>query len=361
MRCRLVLSCLVAALAPAILAAVPAAAQVPTWRPAANPDPLRAASLPFEPGEAGATPPGAWRMTLQTSYFNLWSRSWHTSAIHRETGRVGQPLAPEELRVLERRYPGDSLYFIDLEGWRSELSVSRGFASGVTLTARLPWVELGRPHWDRVAERWHSAFGLPSGDRELFPRGGSLVYLDARPGTVERRDLDGAGLGDLAVSLSFPVAGRKSSTHRAVLAVEAPTGRRDGVLGSGGWDLGVRWFSSWRWRAVDLKAGAGWTRLAREGSLLGLRRADPWHLTAGVDWRLSPRLVAFLQAFLERSLLTGASGGQAAEPAVYRRLGLAAGLGGGAWLAFDVGQDSQHDGLAPDYSFHLALGTNPSI
>jgi hypothetical protein len=91
-----------------------AAAQTPIWRPAGNPDPLRAASLPFEPAEAEPTPAGVWRAVLQTSYFNLWSRSWHTSAIHRETGRVGLPLDSDELRELERRYPDESLYFFDV-------------------------------------------------------------------------------------------------------------------------------------------------------------------------------------------------------------------------------------------------------
>ena len=44
-----------------------------------------------------------------------------------------------------------------------------------------------------------------------------------------------------------------------------------------------------------------------------------------------------------------------ARAAWFSRFGLAVDLGRGLWLAVDTGQNSA-SGLAPDFSFHVALG-----
>jgi hypothetical protein len=270
-------------------------------------------------------------------------------------------VTPAELQELERLYPDAAIYHLDLEGWRSDLYLSRGLGRGVAITVHVPWMELGRPRWDALAERWHALLGLPNADRELFPRAGSLLFLKGPRGTVERRDLTSSGLGDVGAALSFPAAHWLGATHRAVLSLEAPTGRRGTLFGSGGWDLGLRWFAAWEGRRTTLLAGAGYTREASDGTLLGVRRDDLWHLMGGLDWRLSSSLTADVRVLWERSPFASFLGsGQGARPALSERFGVAAPVGGGTWLSFELGQDFNGAGIAPDYSFHLTVGTRRS-
>jgi Protein of unknown function (DUF3187) len=341
----------------AVLAAGVGLAADPEWRITSVPDPLRSASLPFEAALAEAPPAGKWQISAALAYFNLWQGSWQTVAIHEELQRRGKPIASDELREIERRYPDSDLYRIDLEGTRSELLIARGFSGGLAVTVELPWLEIGRPHWDDIAEWWHHRLGLPNADREVFPRSQTLVYIKTRHGTVEQRDaLDGGGLGDASISLAVPLGSTSGGSQRLVLAVEAPTGARDTLRGSGGWDAGVRWFASWAWATRRLRLGAGYTWLAHSGTLLGLRRNDTWHFLAGVDQRLGKGYTAEVAFTWERSPLADVTDSELGKPAAAIRFGLEKELREGRWIAFDMGQDWFATGLSPDYSFQLSAG-----
>jgi hypothetical protein len=351
---RLHLPALCLALASAVTAAH--AQHLPLLRPVGTGDPLRAASLPFEPAHATLLPRGAWCVTTSLGYANVWSVSDEVIQLHDALGRSGEPLQPEELRLLEQLAPDEELRAFDIEGWRADLFVSWGVHERVTLTLQVPFISTGRPEWDGAAEWWHDLTGLPNAGRESFPRGESLFYLHGPAGTAERRDLDGSGLGDLALAASTRLGRALGAEHRAVVAVEAPTGERDTLRGSGGWDAGVRWLALWEFADVDLLAGAGYTWTSGDGTLLGIERADPWHLMAGLDWRVWRQLTATLRVAYERSLLEGWAGGRTGAPALSERFGLAAPLGPGGWVSFELAEDSA-SGVAPDFGFHLAFGT----
>jgi hypothetical protein len=70
---------------------------------------------------------GAWQVSLAFGYFNVWQRTWHTSRSHEVLGLAREPLTAQEIRILEQNFPDDQFYFMDVEGWRNELLVSRGF------------------------------------------------------------------------------------------------------------------------------------------------------------------------------------------------------------------------------------------
>ena len=332
------------------------AGQLPVVRPAGSGDPLRAASLPFEPAHATLLPHGAWSVTASLGYANSWSVSDEVIEVHGALGRSGEPLLAQELRLLERRASGEDLRALDVEGWRADLFASWGVHERVTLTLQVPFVASGQPDWDGVAEWWHDLTGLPNAGRESFPRGDSLFYLFGPGGTVERRDLDGSGLGDVAFAATTRLGRALGAEHRAVLALEAPTGARDTLRGSGGWDAGVRWLALWELSRVNLLAGAGHTWTSGDGTLLGVPRADPWHLMAGLDWQFWRGLAATVRVAYERSLLAGFAGGRAGAPALSERVGLAAPLGNDGWISFEIAEDSA-SGVAPDFGFHLAVGT----
>jgi hypothetical protein len=326
-------------------------------RLAATPDPLRAGSLSLEPVTAATLSPGEWRFQLAVSYANMWQGTWETAAIHREYGRIRQPIGSDELLELERRYPDREMYRIDLEAWRTDLVAQHGLAGGMVLTVQIPWIETGDPHWDGIAEWWHGHLGLPNADRSLFPRGGALLWVKGTGGTIEaRQQLLGNGLGDIDVSLGVPLGELGGADHRLVASIQAPTGDAGTLLGSGGWDLGARYFATWTWRTTTAVIGAGYTRLDRGGSLLGVERADTWHTFAGIEQDLGRRWRATVSLAIDSSPLADFTHSALGRPAPLLRLGLARDLGGASWLALDMGQDWYNSGVAPDYAFRLTFG-----
>jgi hypothetical protein len=345
------------ALAVPLLAAAAAAETIP-FRLAATPDPLRAASLPLDLAPAATVAAGAWRVEAALAYSNLWQGTWEIPAIHQEYGRSGEPVGSDELREIETRYPANDMYRVDIESWRADLLVQRGLAHGLVLTLQVPWVEVGGPHWDGIAEWWHETLSFPNADRDLFPRGETFFYAHAPGSTLELRDeLVASGLGDVAFSLAAPLGTLAGAEHRAVLAVEAPTGEEGTLLGSGGWDVGARWFAAWRWRTTSLVAGAGYTRLDRAGGLLGVERDDTWHLVVSLDQDLGKGWGVTGSAAYESSPLASLSSTALGDPAAYLRLGVVAQLARGSWIALDTGQDWYGTGVSPDYAFRLTFGS----
>jgi len=323
------------------------------------PDPLRLASLPLAPAEGDAVEAGTWRVRFESAYFNLWYGSWHPATIHKEFGLEGQPLQPWELRLLEQRHPDDDIFQVDVEGWMSEATIARGLGRGLTLTATVPWVEVGRPHWDAISQDLHRALGWKTGDRDTFPHSGTLIYVwnAERQRAIEGwDDLVGSHLADVRLALSGPLGRFAGGVHRWVVAVEAPTGRRAGVSGSGGWDAGARWFGRWQGRRTALRLGAGWTRLDRSGSLLGAERDDTWHALAEGAVALGERTAFQLTCRVDSSPLASFTGGLPADPALVFGLALRRRLGGGGWWAVALGENLPPHGVAPDFTLHFQVG-----
>jgi len=337
-----------------LLPVLAAAQPLDPWRPSAPADPLRAAFPQLDAATAATPAAGEWRLVLDTAYFNLWGAADGVAAVRDARGLRREPVTPEQLREAETFFPDDRLWLADLEGVSTRLSLARGLGRGWTATLTVPWLEIGRPAWDGVAERWHEVTGLPDADRDLFPRGASLLYLRGSGDTLERLDLGGGGLGDVSLALSAPLGRRFGAEHRAVVSLQAPTGDDATLRGSGSWDAAVQWLAVWRRETFAAIAGAGLSR--NRGRLLGVAAADGWQLLAGADGRLWGRLHGTFRAQLERAPLAALAAGDATEPALCLRFGIAAPLVGARWLAFELGQDWPGIGLAPDFSFHLAWG-----
>ncbi len=346
----------------ALLLAAAAAAETIPFRLAATPDPLRAASLPLDLAPAAPVAAGAWRVEASFAYANLWQGTWEIPAIHQEYGRAGEPVGADELREIEARYPTNDMYHVDIESWRADLVVQRGLAHGLVLSLQVPWIEVGRPHWDGIAEWWHEAFSFPNADRDLFPRGETFFYAHTPGSTLELRDeLVVSGLGDVTVSLAAPAGRFAGAEHRAVLSLDAPTGDADTLLGSGGWDVGVRWFAAWRWRTTSLVAGAGYTWLDDAGDLLGVERDDTWHLAVSLEQDLGKGWGVTGSAAYESSPLASLSAAALGDPAAYLRLGVVTHLSRGSWIALETGQDWYGTGVSPDYGFRLTFGSGGGV
>ncbi len=347
-----------AGFAAALLAAAAAAAQEASWTVPDFPDPVRFSSLPLEPVEAAVPPAGAVLLRFGAGYFNVWQRSWHTATIHHEFHLDGLPLQEWEVRTLAERHPRDQFYHIDLEGTRSELAVTVGLGRGWALSARVPWIEVGEPHWDGIAESFHRALGLENMRRDTFPRGQSSVVIRGRRDMLVRLDgLAGGGLGDTALALSGPAGAFLGGEQRWVAAVEAPTGARDTLRGSGGWDAGLRAFSRWGDDRRGAALGAGYTWLDPAGSFMGIRRDDTWHFLGEGHVPIGAGYVARLAARLDASPLRSFTDSPIGETSFYWMLGVRGPLAGGVWWSFDGGENYGSQAEVPDFSFHLQFGT----
>ena len=341
------------------LAAAPAAEEIPLpWSPPPVADPLRWSSLPLDPSRAEAPRRGQWAVSVTASSFNVIQSTWHAGTVHRGLGRLGAPLASWELRIIERDFPADTFYYVDLEGWRADVRASVGLGRGVAASIGVSWIDVGRPHWDAVAEDFHSLLGLSQSRRDWFPRGQTLVYIHARHRTLERRDdLLGSGAGDSSLALTGPMGRWLGADHRWVAALQVPTGTPDTLRGTGGWDVGLRWFATWTRPRCQWRAAAGFTRVDRHGRWLGLARNDTWHALGEVRMRRGRRWVLRGSARLDASPVADATGGALAVPAFYASVGAVRLLGRGSWVAFDLGDNFPVRGTAPDYTLHLQWGT----
>ncbi len=333
------------------------AAQADPWASVPFVDVLRFSSLPLEGSQASAPPAGEWRVSLATGYFNVWQLTWHTKTFNRDAGLSRTPITDAAIRTLERNFPRDQFYHIDLEGTRTDVVVTRGLGSGLAVTLDVPWVEVGRPHWDAIAEDFHARFGLGTMGREYFPRGQTTVYVRGRHGAIERLDgLDGGGLGDARLSVTGAAGRALGAEQRWAVAVEAPTGETGTLRGSGGWDAGFRWFSTWGGERRQVRVALGYTLLDRGGSWLGVRRDDMWHALVETHLPLSRILTFRASARFDSSPLAGFTDSDIGKPSFYWTLGVLAPTSRNTWLAFDGGENYGSSAEVPDFSFHLQFG-----
>jgi len=320
------------------------------------PDPIRAASLPFDLAFPAPTAEGRWNVTAGLTWFNMWSTVWEMTQVHQEFGfdPTTAPI-PAEFRALEDQYSSEQFHFIDIEGNIFEFGATRGLPGGWTVGIRVPWMTIGQPKWDGFIEQWHSWFGLTQSHRDSFPRSENLVYIRGRHGVLEEGELGGSGLGDISVSLATPGLDLIGGRHRAVFAIEAPTGDTGTLRGSGGWDLGLRLHSTWTWRRSRLQATAGLNFLDDHGDLLGIPRADTWFAGTSYEFRLGQRWTVTAAASFESSPLADFTDGEAGEPALYRVLAVAFDLGP-EWIAeLQYGTNKDGMGIAPDTAFRLVV------
>lgn len=341
-----------------VIAVAAEAAETVAPHPAAGapPDPLRLASAPPSFAELGFGTPEGWSGRFDLAYFNIWNGTWHTGTIHKEFGLLGTPLQAWELRTLEDRHGADAIHRYDLEGWVGTATVARGFASGVVVTLEVPWLEVGAPHWDNLAWRFHDAVGLDQSRRDWFPRGQTIVYAYYRGATIEGwEELNGTRLADVTVAASGPLGVLLGGTHRWSVALQAPAGERGTLAGSGGWDGGVRWGAQWHGDRHHVTAAAGYTWLDRGGSFLGAERRNTAYAQVAAAYRLGARTWVDLSARADTSPLRGFSPSAVGRDAVVITLGVARPLGRQGWVMFELGENLPKLGAAPDFTLGLAV------
>ena len=324
--------------------------------PGAPPDPLRLACAPLSLPELGFAAAEGWSLRVDLAYFNLWNGTWHTGTIHKEFGLLGAPLQAWELRTLELRHGEDAIHRFDVEGWVGSTTVAHRFANGLVVTLAVPWLEVGAPNWDSTAWRFHGAVGLDQARRGWFPRGQTVVYAYYRGAVIESwEELDGTRLADVTVAASGPLGALLGGAQRWGVALQAPTGARQTLAGSGGWDGGVRWGVRWTGRRHSVLAAAAYTWLDRGGSFLGAPRRHTAHAQIAAAYRAGRRTWLNLSGRADTSPLRDFSPSAVGRDSVVLTLGVARPLGKRGWVVFDVGENLPKLGAAPDFTLGLAV------
>lgn len=319
-------------------------------------DPLRLASAPPSLEELGFAVVPGWSARLELAYFNLWSGTWHTGTIHKEFGLLGTPLQRWELRTLEERHSADAIHRYDLEGWVGSLILARRLASGVALSLTVPWLEVGRPHWDQASKSFHRAVGLDLARRDWFPRGQTILYAYYGGRTIEAwEELNGGRLGDLTLTASGPLGTWLGAEQRWAVALQAPVGRRGTLAGSGGWDGGMRWGAQWQGRRSAVTAGAGYTWLDGGGNFLGARRAHTAWAQVGGAYRAGRRVWVEASARADSSPLRRFSPSAVGREAVRLTLGAAWPTGRQRWVRVELGENLPMLGAAPDFTLGVGV------
>lgn len=207
----------------------------------ANQNPFIQIYSPPSPQSARLVRPGTWRIALQ---LDLTSNS------------IGE---------------GDSIESIVLDGetYRSALSLSYGVTDRLEAGIVIPYIMHRRGVFDNFIEEWHDTFGLSNRKRTAFARD-QLDYAYTGPEASQRLDEPAEGLGDVRLTLGYPVArsegaGRDIALHASL---KLPNGDAAKLLGSEGTDLALqlsavdsrvlgRWDATLFWSLGVLRLGGG--------------------------------------------------------------------------------------------------------
>ena len=328
------------------------------FTPTPQTDPTEFGSLALDPSEALLLDRGEWFTSVQTSYFNQWAGTWHTARFHLARNEPG-PFTDEDIRTLESQFPQDNIFRLDIEGWRSDLVLARGLPGGATLNVRIPWVEIGGPHWDQIGEAFHDVFGeTDSYRRDLFARGDTFVLFRTNKNIsiTAREELERSGVGDATVALAMPLPSRWFGTQSVAVSLKVPTGERGTLHGSGGWDSGARWFAVWNERSREYLMGLGYNKLDGGGNFLGVQRNDSWNVLVGVRQPITRRLSASVRSRVDSSPLRELEEAAFGRATFYHRLGLSLEARDQTLITFEFGNELvPQAGIDADWSFHLGV------
>jgi len=191
---------------------------------------------------------------------------------------------------------GEALH---LDGQTDRLTVSMryGFAPLWDVELKAPWIHHSGGFTDNAIERWHKAFGLPNGDRGLYPQN-QLRYELKEQGRVAALERSTQGLGDVEVAVSRELFASLDAHVAASIGVKSATGKTEDWLGSGTADIFtlVRFSGRYPEEGSFFWHGQVGVTRAGESSLLGeTQRRNLWFAGLSLAWALTPQWSALVQ------------------------------------------------------------------
>jgi len=178
-------------------------------------------------------------------------------------------------------------------GWRHGVAVG---SQALEVYTALEAVHHGGGFLDHSIEQYHSAFGLPQGNRTRFDTNGlRYAYRDGDELQLEFEQ-GGAALGDLQLGAAYALYQQEQRAVSARLTLKLPTGDADQLAGSGAADLALALHGGMPWWRGQLDA-AGGVVLLGDGDVLPRKQRDAaafGHVAYAYPWTPAVALLAQL-------------------------------------------------------------------
>lgn len=144
-------------------------------------------------------------------------------------------------KIVARNPTGDA-YFFDIEVQRVVFSGRYHLTRKVIFSIEAPILRPGGGFMDGIIESFHSAFGIPDDERPDFKKNAAqaFVYIGGNYWHRSRNDLNGAGFGDVSLTMHFllKTEGAQRPALTARIGLKLPTGAYQKLRGSGSLDFG---------------------------------------------------------------------------------------------------------------------------
>jgi hypothetical protein len=186
----------------------------------------------FTPEAPRTLPEGQWSFALNAADANSFAKSaWISHSL------AGRTTRSEALQTLsDSRFESTaSLFLVDGETHRTDMTLSHGLAGGLELRVTVPVVSTGGGWSDRVIESVHHAMKIGNAQRESLNRNSETVYLRHDGKTYVRSRGNGFSVGDIALGAKYSL----DRSLSVVTSIELPTGNAHRLDGSGSIDAGV--------------------------------------------------------------------------------------------------------------------------
>ena len=249
---------------------------------------------------------------------------------------------------------------LDGETWVLRVAGRYGWKNGWRVALGVPVVSHQGGETDSFLEEYHDAMGLPDGNRKRRSSG-RLEYSYRRGGETLFSQTDStAGLGDVRLSVSAPLARDSAGTRalEAVAGVEPPTGDADRLLGSGSWDfslgLAAADFASLAKWNLELHGGAGVLAMTEGDVLADFQEPAAGYGNFSVGWRLARWLAPRAQVDFHSPFFADTGVAPLDDWAVELVCGATVYLPGRFALDLAVAEDVAVE-TAPDVVFHVGL------
>ncbi len=286
-------------------------------------------AVPLEPVDD--RPAGALRGSLEVAY---------SSIFQREGARGGR-----------------NVYEADLELLTVTPRLAWQATERLTLGLSIPVHNAGPGFLDRPIQDFHDAFDMPNGGREMVPndRFRSRLVIDDR---LVYQGEERPGLGDLAVTQGWRLAGRPGAPFRLAVrtGVELPTGDATRGYGSGEIDLGAALAATVEAGGFALHAQA---LISLPGDLAGVTRVET-DAAYGFGVAIEAPLVRDrLHVLAQVDGRTGFVSGTGLEALDGNLLQIAGGFAlrlGRAWITLGLAEDG-HTGTAPDVTLLMRISS----
>ena len=198
---------------------------------------------------------------------------------------------------------GTETLVIDAENYRYDLSIAYRQRAWQA-SARFSFLSTQAGTLDSAIEDWHDFFGLPQNGRDQNPNNQLNINYTQNGEVIYQQTQARDGLGDIAITLSYVLAGDDDGVTELSFAIDLPTGSSADNTGNEKADLAL-WLSKSRMLTTrsSLYGLIGMSRLGKGGQLANRLQRLVWVAQLGFDHAFNSSVSGILQLDMHSSLV----------------------------------------------------------